>query len=197
VVQTVISKRPGPGGYPRRCRTKAKNASTTRARLLGSWAESRNVSWTRSDASSPARVRGSKRSSTKRRSRSRTMLVRERCQRRAVVAAELLDRDVRVARRPRQEGVRTHYPRAAQQQQTKNGTWIASGAPGLSEGPLGIMHGLGSGDLESYCTPRRSSSHPGCTCSGPGLIHAGRSCAGWRSEWDLQRSWHIALRASV
>ena len=79
----------------------------------------------------------------------------------------------------------------------KNGIWIARGAPGLSEGHLGILHGLGCGDLESYCTPRRSSSHPGCTWSGPGLIHAGRGCAGWQSEGDLQRPWQIALRASV
>jgi hypothetical protein len=125
------------------------------------------------------------------------MLVKERCQPRAVVAAELLDRDVRVARRLGQEGFRTYYPRAGQKSYLKNGIWIARRAPGLSDGPLGIMHGLGCGDLESYWTPRRSSSDPGCAWSGPGVIHAGRGCAGWPSGWDLQRSWQIPLRASV
>jgi hypothetical protein len=43
------------------------------------------------------------------------MLVKERCQRRAVVAAELLDRNGRVAGRLGQEGPRAHYPRAGQQ----------------------------------------------------------------------------------
>src|SRR5262249_22436967 len=55
------------------------------------------------------------------------MLVKERCQRRAVVAAELLDRDVRIAGRLGQEGFRTHYPRAGQQQLTEKWNWDRQG----------------------------------------------------------------------
>ena len=113
VVQPVIPELPVPGGFPRRCRARAKNVSTMHGRSSCSRATSMNSSWTRSDASSRARIRGSNRSSTRRRSRSR-------CWSKSVASAQrssprsCLNRIVRVAGRLVQEGPHTLYPRAAQ-----------------------------------------------------------------------------------
>jgi hypothetical protein len=113
VFQPVIPKLPVPGGIPRRCRARAMKLPRTRGRSLCSWATSRNAVSTTFDASSWARIRGPRRSSTLRRSRWR-------CWSQSVASAQrssprsCLNGIVRVAGRLVQEGRHTLYPRAAQ-----------------------------------------------------------------------------------